>query len=223
MAYLLRGALIEYGSDFLGPIPNVVIFQFNPETMTRDIQIPERPTGSRSRETHQAGERPLEKITITAKFSASDALGSNNPIARSLGIGTRLAALEKMVHPSGKLSEWIGEAIDKVGDAVSGSGEEEASMPIPRENYPRILFIWGLTRVLPVVIDSMRIDEKQYDFLLNPTEAEVNIGMTVLAIDHCNDDKVARGAMEYSNLAKDAMAVTNLANTASQVADLIPF
>ena len=29
MTYLLKGALLEYGSDFLGPIPNVVIFKFH--------------------------------------------------------------------------------------------------------------------------------------------------------------------------------------------------
>ena len=32
---LLRGALIEYGTDLIGPIPNVVIFQYNPESLTR--------------------------------------------------------------------------------------------------------------------------------------------------------------------------------------------
>ena len=40
MPFLMRGAMIEYGSDFLGPLPNVVIFQFNPESLTRTIQIP---------------------------------------------------------------------------------------------------------------------------------------------------------------------------------------
>ena len=44
MGFLMRGALIEYGSDFMGPIPNVVIFQFNPETLTRSLQIPPRAT-----------------------------------------------------------------------------------------------------------------------------------------------------------------------------------
>jgi hypothetical protein len=33
MPYLLQGALIEYGSDCLGPIPKVVTFQFNPESL----------------------------------------------------------------------------------------------------------------------------------------------------------------------------------------------
>jgi hypothetical protein len=224
MPYLLKGALIEYGSDFLGPVPNVVIFQFNPESLTRNIQIPPRPTGAAGRETTQAGEIPVEKITLTAHFSAADQLGSNNPLARTFGVGPQLAALEKMVRPAGKLSALIGEAIDAVGDAIFGGSDGEGpTQPIPRESYPRILFIWGLTRVLPVILESMSITEQQYDNILNPIQAEVSLGLSVITIDPCSDDMVAKGAIEYSNLAKETQAVANLANTASQVVDLIPF
>lgn len=223
MPYLLKGAFIEYGSDFLGPLPNVVIFQFNPESLTRNIQIPSRPTGATGRETSQAGEKPVEKITLTAHFSAADQLKSNNPLARAFGIGPQLAALEKMVYPAGKISGLIGKAIDAIGDAIFGGGNISPTQQIPREKYPRILFIWGLTRVLPVVIDSMNITEQHYDNLLNPIQAEVSLGLSVLTIDPCSDDVVAKGAMEYSNLAKEAQAIANLANTAQQVADIIPF
>ena len=34
--FLLRGALVEYGTEVLGPLPNVVVFQFNPEQISRD-------------------------------------------------------------------------------------------------------------------------------------------------------------------------------------------
>lgn len=224
MTYLLKGALIEYGSDFLGPIPNVVIFQFNPESLNRTIQIPERPAGATNRETSQAGEVPVETVSLTAHFSAADYLNTNNILARGFGIGPQLAALEKMVRPAGKLSGLIGAALDAVGDAVFG-GDEDAppSQPIPRESYPRILFIWGVTRILPVIITSMGITEQEYDFLLNPVRAEVSLGLSVLSTSPCLDDDIARGALEYSNLAKDAQAIANLANTASQVIDLIPF
>lgn len=222
MPYLLKGALIEYGSDFFGPLPNVVIFQFNPESLTRNIQIPPRPTGATSRETSQAGEKPVEKITLTAHFSAADQLKSNNPLARVFGIGPQLAALEKMVHPAGKISGLIGKAIDAIGDAIFG-GDSKPTHPIPRENYPRILFIWGLTRVLPVIIDSMNITEQHYDSLLNPIQAEVSLGLSVADIDPSSTDRVARGALEYSNLAKEAQAIANLANTAQQIVDIIPF
>lgn len=222
MPYLLRGALIEYGSDFLGPIPNVVLFQFNPESLSRKIQIPPRPTGSKSRETNQAGEIPVEKITLTAHFSAADRLDKDNALAREFGIGPQLAALEKMVHPAGKIAGLISEAIDAIGDAISDSGGNP-TQPIPRENYPRILFIWGLTKVLPVIIESMSITEQHFDYKLNPIQAEVSLDLSVITVGPCSGDMVAKGAFEYSNLAKEAQAVANLANTAQQVVDLIPF
>lgn len=224
MSYLLRGALIEYGSDFLGPIPNVVIFQFNPESLSRSIEIPQRPSGSGSRETDQAGDVPVEKITLKAYFSAADKLKDDNVLARTFGIGPQLAALEKMTRPAGAISGAIGQAIDAVGDAIfAGGNAGEPTQLIAREKYPRILFIWGLTRVLPVTIDSMSIDEKKFDNMLNPVQAEVSLGLTVKIVDPHSDDMVAKGASEYSELAKDAQAVANLANTVSQAIDLIPF
>lgn len=223
MSYLLRGALIEYGSDLFGPIPNVVIFQFNPESLSRNIQIPPRPTGATSRETSQAGDIPVERITLTARFSAADQLSQNNPIARAFGVGPQLAALEKMVHPSAQISGLIGKALDAIGDAIGLGDSKPPTQPIPRENYPRILFIWGLTRVLPVIIESMSITEQQYDGILNPIQAEVSIGLAVITIDMCANDQIAKGALEYSDIAKESQAMLNLANTVQQVVELIPF
>jgi hypothetical protein len=224
MAYLIKGALVEYGSDFLGPLPNVVLFQFNPETLTRNIEIPKRPNGGAAREAPQAGEPSIEKITFKAQFSAADGMNTNNKLARSMGVGPRLAALEKMVHPSNILGGAIGAALKAVGGALGiGGGKGGGRQLIPRESYPRILFIWGPFRVLPVIIESMSITEQQYDFLLNPVQAEVNIGLAVNEIDICSDDIVAKGALKYSSAAKEAQAITNLANTIGQVVELIPF
>lgn len=226
MTYLSRGALIEYASDFLGPLPNVVIFQFNPETITRAIQGPTRPTGGARRETTQAGDPPIERITIKAEFDAADRLNTNNVLARQFGVGPQLAALEKMVFPSNKIGGLIGQALDAIGDALGlggGGGADAPSQSIPREQYPRILFIWGRTRILPVVIDSMNITEQQYDHLLNPVRAEVSLQLSVNSTNICSNDKIAKGAMEYSSIAKEAQAILNLANTVELVADLIPF
>lgn len=223
MPFLMRGAMIEYGSDFLGPLPNVVIFQFNPETLTRTIQIPQRPAGAAARETTQAGEPSIEKISLKAHFSAADGLGTGNVLARTMGIGPRLAALEKMVHPAGKIGGLIGAALDAIGAALGGGGDTAPRQTVPREKYPRILFIWGPFRVLPVVIESMSIVEQQYDFLLNPMQAEVSISLAVNPIDPCSDDTIGKGALEYSNLAKEAQAILNLANTIEQIVELIPF
>jgi hypothetical protein len=219
---MLRGALIEYGTDLIGPIPNVVIFQFNPESLSRTLQIPQRPTGATQRETTQAGEKTFEKISFKAHFSAADMLADDKVLARLFGIGPQLCALEKMVLPSSKIAGLIGAALDAIGDALGGGGDEPPAQPIPREKFPRTLFIWGLTRILPVTIDSMTISELEYDALLNPLRAEVDLQLTVIAVDQCSDDVLAKGALEYTTIAKEAQAIANLANTAEQIVELIP-
>jgi hypothetical protein len=222
---LLRGALIEYGSGLVGPIPNIVIFQYNPETLTRTLRIPERPSGVNTRERTQAGENTFESVSFQAHFDAADLLNDNKALAHLFGIGPQLAALEKMVQPSHELTGLIGAALDAIGSAISGAagGAAAPTQPIPRQAFPKILFIWGLTRVQPVTIDSMRISELEYDFLLNPTRAEVDIELTVTSVDACSDDWLAKGALEYTTMAKEAQSIANLANTADQIVDLIPF
>lgn len=226
MAQLLRGALVEYGSDFLGPLPNIVVFQFNPETMNRAIQIPQRPVGATAREVSQAGDPPIERISIKAEFSAAEQLDSGNPLARTFGIGPQLAALEKMANPSNLLGGLVSANPDAVGSALAAAaaaGGAQATKPIPRETYPRILFIWGRTRVLPVVLESMTINELLYDSVLNPIQADVSIGMAVNVPTPTSDDTVAQGAYKYSSAAKEVQAAANLANTVRLAADLIPF
>lgn len=225
MAYLLRGALIEYGAGLIGPIPNIVIFQFNPETLSRSLQAPPRPQGASARETTQAGEITLETISFKAQFSAADMLKENNVLARMFGVGPQLCALEKMIHPSAKLAGLLGAAVDAIGGALGlgGGGGDPPTQAIPREQYPKILFIWGLTRVLPVTISSIRINELLYDPILNPIQADVDIELTVNEVDNCSSDDLAKGAFTYTTMAKEAQAIANLANTASQIVELIPF
>lgn len=207
MVYL-RGALIEYGSDFLGPIPNVVLFQFNPDTVIRSLQIPERPVGLAAREATQVGDKPIEKITLSAHFDAATLDAVSAGIAMAVGIGPQLAALEMMVRPKSKV-------FDAIAGLFSKPGGPELAKPIPREKYPRLLFVWGPGRILPVVIETMTITEQKFDFLLNPVRAEVALSLAV-TIDKCSDDKIASGALMISDGVKEVLAATNLVNTVQQ-------
>ncbi|ASC73024.1 hypothetical protein XM38_039860 [Halomicronema hongdechloris C2206] len=114
--------------------------------------------------------------------------------------------------------------MDAVGDALGLGGDgAPATQSIPRVALPRLLFIWGDTRVLPVEITSMSITEQQYDHRLHPIQAEVALGLSIPTQEsfRVNDDAIGRGALEYSTLAREAQAIVNLANTASQAADLV--
>jgi hypothetical protein len=222
LTYLLKGALVEYGSGLASYTPNVVMFQFNPESITRTIEIPPRPSGASLREVDQAGEIPVERISLTAHFSAQEDTARENPITIGVGIGPQLAALDKLVRPAGPISGLINKVVDKIGSLLSSSGSDPTQQ-VPREAYPRTLFVWGATRVLPVTIDGLTIVEKQYDALLNPTLAEVSIAMTAIMPDPCSDDPIAKGAFTYSQYARDALALLNQSNNALQILDLIHF
>ena len=222
MKYLQKAALVEYTGDLLGGFPNIVIFQFNPETLSRSINIPPRSTGASSREENQAGEIPIEKITFTAHFSAADKLSVGDTLVQQFGVNAQLAALEQMVHPSGEIASLIHDTVDKVG-ALIGMKDKESTQPVPRKKYPRILFIWNRTRILPVTIESMTINEQKYDQQLNPVQAEVSIGLSVMTIDPCSDDELAKGALEYSKLMKESQAISNLGNTSEEIINQIPF
>ena len=218
----IPGALVEYGTDFLGPIPNVVIFQFNPESISRTLSIPPRAVDATQRELSQAGEPAYERFTVTATFSAADQRNSSDPIGILFGVGPQLAALQAMVYPVTTPGGLIGAAIDAVGSLLSPSSPP-AVQPIPRQQTPRILFIWGPTRVLPVIIDSLTITEQIYDSILNPIEAEVSIGLSVITPDTCSGDTIGQGALKYTQIIHDTMATVNLANSAAMVTHLIPF
>ena len=216
------GALVEYGTDFLGPIPNVVIFQFNPESMTRNFSIPPRAVDATQRETSQAGEPAYERFTVTVTFSAADQRNSGDPIGLSLGVGPQLAALQAMVYPVQSPGSVVGAIVDAVGSLLGPQGPAP-SQPIPRQQTPRILFIWGATRIVPVIIESLTITEQIYDRNLNPIEAEVAVGLAVITPDACAGDTIGTGALAYTQLIQASMAATNLASSAALVTHLIPF
>jgi hypothetical protein len=160
---------------------------------------------------------------VTAHFSAADDLGRNAPLPRAVGIGPQLAALEKMVYPKGPLTGVIGQALDKIGNALRGGGSKAATRSVPREAVPRILFIWGLTRVLPVKIQTLTITEQKFDVLLNPVQAEVQIGLAINNLASTSPDKIGLGALRYSQVVKDAQALLNLASAVKPPIDIIPF
>src|SRR5690606_14948239 len=80
-SFLLKGALVEYGAGLGAHIPNIVIFQFNPDTITRTIEIPPKPTGAALREANQAGDIPVERISLTAQFTTHEPVTRLKPLS----------------------------------------------------------------------------------------------------------------------------------------------
>lgn len=226
----VRGALIEYSGQFLGPVPNIVVFQFNPEQLSRTIQLAgasaardtDRSQRAQTERTAAAGP-PTEEFTLKIELSAAEDLGTPGPfegVTRTFGVGPQIAALEKMAYPAG--GGLLAAAIDAIGDALSGASATQAEKPIPPEAMPRLLFIWGPTRVLPVQMSSLRITEQEYDHALSPTRAEVEIGLQVAQLP-AKDDLIAIGALTFTRTVKDVQAVAQMARGITQLPSIIPF
>src|SRR5437870_1452343 len=95
---LLKGAII--GADKFNPLASVIVFQYNPDTMTRklDARTSTGESADRSEALRLVGP-PKETITISIEVDATDQLESANPLAVATGINPTLAALEMLFYP----------------------------------------------------------------------------------------------------------------------------
>jgi hypothetical protein len=205
----LKGAFMSFGAGLLGALPNVVVFQFNPNEVTRTPTLaqPLPPcTDSGSIEALDQPCLPGESISFSLKVDANDQLAQSNPIAASSGILPMLSALELLMMPRADLS------INLV-KLVRGTGQPGPCQH-PREKLPSVLFFWGMYRILPVAITSLTITESEYDQLLNPIRADVSVNLQVLVPNQLAEDKLGRGAYNYSQGVKEVMAALHQANAA---------
>jgi hypothetical protein len=200
---LLKGALV--GLDPLNPVAGVVVFQYNPDTLTRRLE---------ARGASQEGDRgealrltgaPKETITLSIELDAADQLEQANPLAVTLGLHPTLAALEMMLYPKS--------ATVIANDILSAIGTIEI---IPAQ-APMVLFVWGPARVLPVRLTNFSITEEAYDQRLNPIRAKVELSLAVLSYHDLSLLSPGRALFLAHHIMKEVMAVTNVANSAANI------
>lgn len=229
----LRGALIEFTETFPLPIPNIIMFQYNPETMTHSWTpaTTGSPAGNRGNPLAITGD-PQEAFSFTLAMDATDMIADGSAVANALatasGVYTRLAALEMLLFPTAAPG---GGLIGKVSAALGltgGGGAPDPATPVPAAQLPTVLFIWGPGRIVPVRVTNLVITERLYDsLLLNPTHAEAQIGLRVLTKEELAKVNgplavVARAANTYSHGLREALAIANLANAAESILGMLP-
>jgi len=224
----LRGALIQMTQSFGATTPNVIIFQYNPETLTHGWS-PAEVDYQPGQGTNPLAVRglPAETFSFTLVMDASDQIAALDPMAITSGIYTRLAALEMLLFPtvgdeqSASLTAVVSTATDEEGDSTE-------SQTVPAGDLPVVLFVWGGARIVPVRVQSLSVTETLYDVLLNPTHAEATVTLQVLTKqDLANATgplaELARGAYDYTHGARQAFALANLANAQAAAIGMIPF
>jgi hypothetical protein len=198
---LLKGALI--GIDPLNPLARVVVFQYNPDTMTRKLE-PRAVSAEGDRgEAFRLTGAPKETITLSVEIDATDQLEEGNPIAVFTGLYPTLSALELMLYP--KSATVIANLVAEVIGTIE----------IIPEEAPMTLFVWGPQRVLPVRVTSLSITEEAHDQLLNPIRAKVDLSLAVLSYQDLS--LTGRILFLTHHVMKEVMATTNIFNNIQNV------
>lgn len=201
---LLKGALI--GVDLFNPLASVVVFQYNPETMTRRLE-PRGAGGADGErgEAYRLSGPPKETITLAIEIDATDGLADADALAVATGISPTLAALEMMLYPKS--------ALVIANTVLSAVGTVEI---LPAEG-PTVLFVWGPTRVLPVRVSGMSITEEAFDTLLNPTRAKVDLTLNVLSYNDLKLSSPGNALFMVHQITKEVLATTNIYNSVQNI------
>lgn len=165
----LRGAIIAVGPT--APVARVVVFQYNPDSVTRSLRPREAPSGRQvgAADAHRIWGAPVETISMNVEVDATDQLEAGAPVAMATGIAGELAALELLLYPSSAL------VIANTALLLAGTIEI-----LPPEG-PLTLLVWGPGRVLPIRLESLTINEQAFDPALHPIRAAVDLSARVLS------------------------------------------
>ncbi|UOQ64814.1 hypothetical protein [Hymenobacter volaticus] len=185
---LLKGALIEFSKRFIVPVPNIIIFQYNPETMVRKLETwysggQEGGQGGNSEPVNAQPHDPPETFDLTLEFDAADDLDNpvNQGIAIVAGVSNRIAALEMLLYPEEEAGGLLGSAVGALAGAAGGAaGITSNAKPVPRGKVPDLLFCWGPSRIVPVRLTSFSVEEQAYSPQLSPIRAKVTVGLKIL-------------------------------------------
>jgi hypothetical protein len=164
---LIRGAIL--GFDPAMPVPSVIIFQYNPDSLTRTLQAQMGAEGGDRSEQLRLKGAPTETIKLDIEIDATDQLEKAEANATSMGIYPQLSALEMLIYP--KSSLVIANTI------LLALGTIEIIPP----TAPLTIFVWGPKRALPVKLNEFSITEEAHDTNLNPIRAKVSLGLRVLS------------------------------------------
>ena len=203
----LKGAIMAFDEN--NPLASIIVFQYNPERMTRKVTA--RTSGGKSGVNGARSEvlrltgAPEETITLDVEIDATDQLEMADQSAVEMGIHPQLSALEMILYP--KISLVLSNA------ALMNQG----TMQIVPPEAPFTLFVWGKRRVLPVRLTDFTINEEAFDVNLNPIQAKVSLSLRVLSYNDLSDEHIGWHLFVSHQIDKENMAVHSSLRSLSSV------
>jgi hypothetical protein len=215
---LLKGALVVFDSQKPGPPPRVIVFQYNPEQLTRSLThraAPPDPSdvgGAREDSLRVLGP-PVESISLSIVLNATDQLEEpeRNPEVVVSGLHPALAALELLLYPP-STQVLLNRTLAQAG-----------RVQVCPADLPLTLLVWGKSRVVPVRLTSFSITEEAFDPALNPIQAKVDLGLRILTYMELKEDTLGFGAYIAYQSQKEVLArLVRPGNAAGAIRGLIP-
>lgn len=194
---LLRGTIVAV--DPLQPVPDVIVFQYNPDTVTRTLQAQAAggEEGGRSEAMRLKG-APVETVKLEVEIDATDRMETGAGLA---GVYPQLAALEMLIYPAS--------ARVVANTALMALGTIEVVPP----RVPLTLFVWGPSRVVPVRLTDFSVTEEAHDTSLNPIRARVSLGLRVLSYDDLPPSDPGHNLFLAHQIVKETMARASIVNS----------
>lgn len=189
---LQKGALV--GLDLFNPLASVIVFQYNPDTLTRTVTAQTMGGNADRGEALRLKGPPEEKISLEVEIDATDQLERAAFPATSLGVHPALASLEMLLYP--KSARMI------ANELLLAAGVIEVVPP----EAPLTLLVWGIKRVVPVRLTQFAITEEAFDPNLNPIRAKVRLEVRVLNYQDLGLSSAGGALFMAHQVAKEAMA-----------------
>ena len=162
--------ILKAGIVLLDPftlVSSIVVLQYNPDQLTRTLQVQarrgeRRPFGGAAAEGAAdrdvqagSGDRRHRPAGIPRRRTGRD----------EVGIFPQLAALETLIYAA--------VPADLRRDGLRRRAAPSRSLPM---EAPLALFVWSVQRVVPVRVTEFSITEEAFDAALNPIRAKVSLG-----------------------------------------------
>jgi hypothetical protein len=234
---ILKGAFIRLDEAGIGPVPQVIAFQYNPESLTRKLKPYEKPADKESDQQDPAARAapydPEEELDVVISFDAIDDLEepAAHPQTVLTGVADRIAALEMLMYPStstGLLTSAVGAIAGALGVSATAEVPTAAEVPV-------VLFAWGPGRIVPVKITTFTVEEQAFNSALYPIRAKVTVGVKVLTDDYFMSkqrtpsdtltpaESIACSAYRASTTQKKVLAAANVAHGVESLLATLPF
>jgi hypothetical protein len=190
---VLKGALVAY--NFPDPTPRVIVFQYNPTTLTRSLEAQTAGEGDRAFGPLRLVGAPQQTFDLgDVEIDAAIQFHEGDPEVLQSGIRPQLAALETLLYPSST------HVITNLARLALGSIEIVPALA------PFTLFVFGQRRVLPVELTSLTITEELFDPDLNPIRAKVSMSLRVLSYNDLPPEHPGHALFLTHQIAKETMA-----------------